>query len=475
MTNRSNRRVGAREMSDTVPLSRADSMRRGSVGRGLAIFAALLAGCGSRVEYAAPSTEDERAWEGIGYVGRLGDTAAIASISGTAVESPEVSATIGNMRWTVTSVRNIQRGITRAWPSIEERWVGVDLRIEPAVAAALDTGAPPSVDTSAPRLPDTVGIVLLRQQVVMIDDHGFRHHPMIVHDRLRPLIDEPIAVDSRGMTTTLFFGIRREFAPAAVEIHAPLGSARLEWKMPEAPGDWIPLNRKMLVETRSGAALWEIILKRVRPRFAAGGDAGGESLSGQLDAEVVVRNVARRSSAAPDPAAAGLCAGSGRTLRGATGSETVVLEPGQTRSMLLHFEGVPHRESLDLILPTLGADDAAAARINALPGFFPEAPVAMTRPAVSEGIRVSEYANRTTNGFAVRVGLLNSGARDLSASGLAVVGLMNRTGATVPGLVLRPPETLFAGFEERFWVEFPAEVSAIRVELPGRVPIHLKL
>jgi hypothetical protein len=436
----------------------AGARSAGSLGIGIVALSALSAACGgSPVEFAAPSAEEERIWEGIGYVGRLGDTAYIANIPGNQVETPALSTVIGDLRWTVTSVRNVHRGITRAWSSIEERWVGVDLRVEPAAAAA--------TDTRTSRAPDTVGVVLLRQQVVMIDDHGLRHHPMIVHDRLRPLIDEPIAVDSRGLTTTLFFGIHREHTPAAVEIHAPLGSARLEWKKPEPPGDWIPLNRKALMEDRAGHALWEITLRRVRPIFVNGAETG------DFEAEVLARNITRQAAAAPDPALSRLYTGSGRTLLCQNSGESSALEPGQVKVLTLRFSGVPRRESLELIIPT----SAAAARIDALPGFFPERPDAMTRPSVSEGIRVAEYTSRSTGGFAVRIGLLNNGATDLNAAGLVITGLMDRTGAAVPGLIRDAPRTLYTGFEERRWVEFSSVVSAIRVELPGRAPILLKL
>ncbi len=426
------------------------------------LAAAGLAACGESRVFAPPSLEDRTTWEGIGLWSDTGDTADLDLLRGDVVARPDSLVHTGPLTWRVVSIENVARGVARTWPSVEERWVIVRTEIVnesyPSDTLALDTGRP------APR---SVTIVP-REAVVLVDDQGNRHAPLRVHDRLRPSIEQSVAVESRPLTVPFLFSLKRLHAPAAIEIHAPLGDGVIRWNDPARPSEWIRLDRKALLQDKSLRALWEITLRRVR--FEERGDAGeGRSFL----ADVLLRNVTRVGEPAPEPSRIRLYTGGGRTLRSVSLPAIAprIVSPGQAVPLVVRFLDVPENETLELIIPH-GRDFA---RLEAMPGFLPEKPFPMAAPVFSEGLRAVAYGLERTPGTDVRlkVGLTHFGEDELGVGGLNISGWNGNY--WIPGVMSGAPALLYPSFEERRWIVFPTPVSQLKLEIPGRDPIIVPL
>jgi hypothetical protein len=408
-----------------------------------------LAACGRAEPFAARSVESARVWEGIGIWDHPEDTAAMEAIRGERIAAPDLVHRGNGLIWTLRTVEDVDRGIARAWPGAEDRWIAIrlDLSLDPGVA----------VDTTSAIAPEP-RTVILREQVVLIDRAGNRHLPIAVHDRILPPIDRPLLVDTPGRRIVLLFGIQRDAIPAALEIHDPLGEARLTWEPEIAPSDWIPIRKKLIHADENRRAVWEAQLNRVR------------FLNDEFRAELELRNVSSTRRAPPSAAEARLHTGGGRSIPSASSAVTREIDPGRSVTLLLRFNGVPRREALELILPAAGR----LIRFDALPGFLPEKALPLRPSIVVEGVRASLLGVRRDSGLEIRIGLLNLTDSAIPLAG-TIVETIGPAGAQGVSLV-DPPPMLWSGFEERRWtLAAPADGHALRITIPNRGILVLPL
>lgn len=428
------------------------------VGGACVLGASLLGACGEQPKYVPPSVEETRRNEGIERAAAAAatDTAEMSAIRGVVTDTPGGSVRTGALVWRALAVEDVTRGVARSWSSVDARWIGIRL------ALAYDRP-----DSTAPFETQTV---ILREQLVLLDDEGGRHAPLAVHDRITPRIDLPWRIPREGDSATILFPIPRELSPAALEINAPLGAGRIEWSWPESPSNWITLDGKAIIEDRSQRTLWDVTLRRVR--FVPGADAArGDSSRGEFQADLTLRNVTPSPALSPDPADARLYTGGGTTLRSVALPAQRMVEPGKIVSFTVRFLDVPAREGLEVVLPYRDV----FTRINAMPGLLPENPVPMSDPTLSSGLRIAVYGASSRSGFAVRVGLLNNGSRPIAIARTRIAGMTDLASSAAEGVMENAPDTLYPGFEERRWVMFPRRVGALRFEIPGRAPIGVKL
>lgn len=416
------------------------------------LVAFTLSACGEEVPYAAPALEDIEAWRGIDAAsGPRTETAAMTAIRSIAVDTPNQVVEIGDLEWRVITIEELRRGVAQTWADIDDRWVAARIRITPIVR-----------DTTVGIIPRDV---ILSDALVLIDEEGNRRLPLKVHERLEPRIDLPYTIDTNGLEVAVIFPVKRGIAASALEIHYPLGDARMTWGEIPMPSEWIALDQRAVLEDKSLLALWDLTLRRVR--FLE---------DRTFLAELTLRNVASGGTLLPDPAAARLYLGSGRTLQSVSLSESRVVPSGRTARLTLRFTGVPARESLEIVIPYGDTAARLAVRIPSLPGFWSENPIPMARPVLAQGIRAVVYkVEKNAGAFSVRFGLTNNGGDALDASGMTVRGLTSPGGAPVDGVIRERPAMLYPTFEERRWIDFPREVAALQIEIPGKSSIRVKI
>lgn len=408
----------------------------------------FLAACAKEVPFAAPALEHVESWEGIDRAGIRADTAMMTSIRSSATDSPNQSIVTGNLEWRLVSIDDMERGVAHTWAGMNDQWIAARLILSYVPHALGDTMAP--IDTR---------IVVLKENLVLIDELGNRSMPLKVHERIYPRIDLPMTVDTGGLSVAVIFPIKRGLKPAAIEIHYPLGSGRIQWFEPSRPSDWIALDQRIVLSDKSLRALWDVNLKRAQFNGAA------------FTADISFRNVTSAEALVPNPALTRLYTGSGKTIASASLPESIRVAPGKTAHLKLLFADVPWKESLELVLPY----DDQTIRIQALPGFLPENPVSMNRPMIAQGIKAAAYMVRRENGYSVRIGLTNNGDEILNGTGMRVTGLYAQNTPGIEGIVRDLPSTLYPGFEERRWIDFPREVSAVAIDIPGKKTIRMKI
>lgn len=424
----------------------------------VAVVSLIAAGCGDEVRHAPPTAESLQQWEGVGIWRHDGDSMPLEAVTGPALDTAPDRVLVGNLVWSIDGVEELRKGLAGAWPDVDDRWIAVRVRIE------RDS---PSVDSAVPPPPRSV---LLRQALVLVDERGGRHAANLVHDRLFPSIDRPLAIPETGLVVPVVFSVGRNVEPAALEIHDPLGSGLLRWKPVPGPGSWQPVRTRAILLDEAERALWEVLLVQSRRDRDTGAPGPGPT---GMRFMVQVRNVTSEPARMPDPAAARLYLGSGRTIASVSlgGSRTVA--PGHATLLVPEFLGVPRRESLQLVLDFGGR----VLVLDAAPGFLPERAVPLGEPLLSEGVRVTVLGvRRLPDGtWAVRLGLTNNGNSAIPLTGLTVTGILADGVTTTPAVVRDAPTMLHSGFEERRWIEFSAQPASVAIQVPGRPPIRVPL
>lgn len=421
----------------------------------VALVAAAV-GCGEEVYHAPPVAEQVAAEEGIGIWRPGTDTVLMETIRGNVIDTPSGVVRTGTLLWSIESVEDLQSGVAGVWPDIDGRWVVVRVRLD------YDTVG---FDSSSAFHPRTVR---LRQSLILRDSRGSRHVVNSVHDRIVPAADQPFLVPESGIVVPIIFALGRVDEPMALEIHDPLGSGEISWISVRRPSDWIAVNERLVLEDDALRALWDVQLLRVRLQ-----DVAADSRGCEFFADVSLRNVTSGPAVAPDPSAARLYLGGGRTLPSVALSKRSIMGAGQTTGLRLHFLAVPRREALTLILDF--GDRSIS--LNALPGNLPEHVVSMGIPVIGDGVRAAVYGARRTadGGMSIRVGLTNNGASPLVTSGITVQGRHVDGTATVPAIMRDAPVMLYPGFEERRWVDCASPIAFMILAVPGRSAITLPL
>lgn len=443
----------------------------------------LVVACGETVyPRAAQSAATKKLWEGIGAWSPEAETRPIDSIVGVIVDTPLLRTVSDSLAYEIVSVEDLSRGIARAWPSIDHRWIALRVKISHESVHAPEFDADTRVDGSSDTLmtptpfTDTRSVIL-GEIVLMRDNEGGLHFPSEVHNRIIPNIHEPIMIPREGLSVAIIYALRRNLFPVGAEIHDPLRIARLDWRFPEVSSGWRQISRKVRGDERV-RRFWDVSLVRIR--------MDGAETEKEFRAELTFRNISSDTIPPPNANAARLYLGSGRTLTHGAGdpagspgdtAQTSVppgVGPNRVHDLSLAFAAVPLLESLELVIPYQGG----LIRSVAWPGFYPETVAPLFHAAASGGLNISIYNFSDTGGeFAVRIGALNEGAADLSSSSMRVVGLMEsnkRSGSPASehhGEIDAPPSTLYMGFEERRWVRFDRRLDGVRVEIPARDPV----
>ncbi len=420
--------------------------------------ACLVFGCGEDVRHAPQSAESIEQWEGVGIWRHDGDSAPLDRVQGIVEDTAAGFVRTGGLVWRVEGVERLNKGIAGAWPDVDDRWIAVRVRLD----YERDPG-----DTATPWQPRTVR---LRQSLVLVDERGGRHVANLVHDRLVPPIDQPLVVPETGLTVPVVFAVGLGTQAMALEVHDPLGSGIIRWHEAVGPGDWQPVRSQGFLEDEAGRALWEVMLVETR-REGAG--RPGDTVGPLFSAHIQLRNVSSAAAPAPDPAAARLYLGSGRTLSAVSLSQRRLIAPGQATLLTASFVGVPMREALTLVLDF----GDRVLPLDAAPGLLPERVSTMGEAVSSEGVRVSLYGVRRTEsgGIEIRLGMMNNGARPLVTPGIAVEGRGADGIAVIPAAMRDAPERLYPGYEERRWVECAAAPSSLVIQIPGRPVIRLPI
>jgi|GEM_PF-5504114 len=436
------------------------------------LIAFFILSCGESTQFVQPSQEDKSVWEGIGLVGDSSDTVSMSDISGKEIARPNTGIIIGPVSWQVESVEELLSGVANTWPSRNEKWILLRMRIENDEFRRLrllnsDTRADKDTfahrDTAVPAsiLEPITRTLILRENIVLLDDKGNRHLPIKIHDRIEPLIDKPMKLDSEPLDVVLIFGVNRDDIPTGIEIHYPLGNGKVEWISPAEPSQWNLLNKKVLFTDKSMNVMWEVTVEKTN---ISSSETGSNFL-----AKAVFINVTRETASIPNPSSMRLYTGSGKTLYSVSLPLTRIVEPGKAVRVEVRFVEVPRLESIELIVPY--RDEIL--RVDMQNGFPAEKPFPMKQPVFSDGVRATVYSAARRNEFRLRVGLTNFGSENINISGMRVKGYSR--GTWVSGLVEDAPNILHSGFEERRWFSFSEPITSIKLEAPGRRAITISL
>lgn len=407
----------------------------------------LLPSCGQNDDIRVPAAADEReAWEGISIWGVPAETAPLSVLTGSPVLVVDAAIEIGNWTWRINDLQLLDKGVAQAWPGIDEKWMVLHTELRP------DT---PAAGRSRLLIPSEV--------FVLIDDHGNRHLPSKVHERLVPRIDQKVQVDSMGAVFPILFSMKEDRVPAAIEIHEPLRTAVIPLATPPTRSLWQQVDRAVSIDDRELRSLWVAQLNRIRTEFTY-------DVPGRFEAELTFRNISGGPLLVPSPQSSRLYTATGRTIASAESEPIRQVASRETAVVRFAFEDVLPRQALTLLIQSNGKEISLPVNSQ----FPKKAPLPISSVFAPGGIRLAIYTlEHRGDSFAAFIGITNFNATDLPISELKVSGLKDDTPISLPGTIMNPPSILHPGQEERRWILFSEQAGGATFEFEGFGPASL--